>query len=104
MTIDERPQLVPAVKSLLGNLRRQVRRYVWAEGMANSLAWLGAAFWITLAVDWFFEPPIFVRIILLCTAIGVLAAILIRQIVQRAFRAFDRRQYGHRAGTPFSAT
>jgi hypothetical protein len=85
MTVDERPQLVPAVKSLLSNLRRKVRCYVWAEGLANSLAWLGAAFWITLAIDWFFEPPVYVRIILLCTAIGVLAAILVRKIVHRAF-------------------
>ena len=85
MTVDERPQLVPAVKSLLGNLRRQVRRYVWAEGIANSLAWLGVAFWITLTIDWFFEPPVFARVLLLSAVVGVLMFILIRQIGRRAF-------------------
>jgi hypothetical protein len=85
MTIDDRPQLVPAVKTLLGNMRRHVRQYVWAEGAANSLAWLGAAFWITLAIDWFFEPPVFVRILIFSAAVGVLAVILARQIGRRAF-------------------
>jgi hypothetical protein len=85
MIIDDRPQLVPAVKALLGKLRLRVRRYVWAEGASNGLAWLGAAFWITLAFDWFFEPPIFVRIVFLSATLGVLAIILTRQIVRRAF-------------------
>ena len=85
MTISNRPQLVPAVKTLLGTMRRRVRRYVWAEGIANSLAWLGAAFWMTLAVDWFFEPPVLVRILIFCAAVTVLAVILTRQIGRRAF-------------------
>jgi hypothetical protein len=84
-TIDNRPQLVPAVKTLLGTMRLRVRRYVWVEGIANSLAWLGAAFWITLAIDWFFEPPVLVRILIFCAVIGVLAYILVRQIGRRAF-------------------
>jgi hypothetical protein len=85
MIITNRPRLEPAVKTLLGTMRRRVRRYVWAEGIANSLAWLGAAFWITLAIDWFFEPPVLVRIMIFCTAIAVLAVILMRQIGRRAF-------------------
>ena len=85
ITVDERPHLVPAIKTLLGNLRRNVRQYVWAEGIANSLAWLGAAFWATLAIDWFFEPPVLVRMLILCAVIGVLAVILARQIGRRAF-------------------
>jgi hypothetical protein len=85
MIITNRPQLVPAVKTLLGAMRGRVRRYVWAEGIANSLAWLGAAFWISLAIDWFFEPPVLVRIIIFCAAVAVLAVILTRQIGRRAF-------------------
>jgi len=85
ITVDDRPQLVPAVKTLLSNLRLRVRQYVWAEGIADSLAWLGAAFWITLAVDWFFEPPIPVRVLIFCAVVSVLLAIFIRQIVRRAF-------------------
>lgn len=85
ITVDERPQLVPAVKTLLGDLRRRVRQYVWAEGLANSLAWLGTAFWITLAMDWFFEPPAAIRVLIFCAVTGVLAAILVRRIGLRAF-------------------
>lgn len=85
MIVEEHPKLVPAVKSLLGNLRWQVRRYVWAEGLSNSLAWLGTAFWISLAIDWFFEPPIIVRVLLLSVAITILLVIVARQIIRRAF-------------------
>ena len=85
MTIDSRPQLVADVKTLLGAVRRRIRRYVWAEGLADGLAWLGAAFWITLAVDWFFEPPVVVRALILAAVAGVLVVILARQIGSRAF-------------------
>ncbi len=85
MIIYNRPQLVPAVKTLLGTMRRRVRRYVWAEGLADSLAWLGGAFWITLGIDWFFEPPVLVRVLIFSAVAGVVSAILARQIVRRAF-------------------
>ncbi len=85
MIVTDRPQLVPEVKTLLGGMRRRVRRYVWAEGLADGLAWLGACFWITLAVDWFFEPPVLMRILIFTAVAGVLIAILVRQIGRRAF-------------------
>jgi hypothetical protein len=82
---DDRVTLAPAVTSLLGALRRRIRRYVWLEGFAAAVAWLGAAFWATLAVDWFFEPPPEVRAVLL-GAIGiVLVAVLVQLIGRRAF-------------------
>ena len=49
------------------------------------MAWLGAAFWATLAIDWFFEPPPAVRAAML-GAIGlVLAAVVVQLIGRRAF-------------------
>jgi hypothetical protein len=85
ITVGNPPKLAPAVKTQLDNLRLRIRQYVWAEGIANGLAWLGAAFWITLAIDWFFEPSVSIRILLLCAVICVLLIILIRQIVRRLF-------------------
>ena len=55
------------------------------EGIADNLAWLGAAFWLSLAIDWFFEPPVMVRVLFLVAVIGVLAGIFVRQIGLRAF-------------------
>ncbi len=83
--LDDRPRLAPAVESLLGTLRRRIRQYVWLEGCAAAVAWLGAAFWATLAVDWLFEPPPAVRAVILAAVAVVLAAVLIQLIGRRAF-------------------
>ncbi len=105
ITTENRPQLVPAViRRCWRTMRRRVRRYVWAEGIADSLTWLGAAFWITLAVDWFFEPPVLVRIMIFCAAVGVLAVILIAADRTPGVRAAYGRQHGNRAGAAFPAT
>jgi hypothetical protein len=82
---NERPTLAPAVKTVLGDLRRRIRRYVWLEGIAGAVAWLGATFWVTLIVDWFFEPPVWIRATLLAGVGVVLAAILVQRIVRRLF-------------------
>jgi len=50
------------------------------------LAWLGAAFWFSLAVDWFFEPPAAVRAAVLCLAAAGFAWVVIRQVLLRAGR------------------
>ena len=63
--LDDRPTLAPAVAAVLGALRRRIRQYVWLEGCGAAVAWLGVAFWATLAVDWFFEPPAAVRGVML---------------------------------------
>jgi hypothetical protein len=80
-----RPTLSPAVHSLLDGLRRRLRRYIWLEGSAAALAWLGAAFWLSLAIDWFFEPAPAARIVLLAIFALVLAAVLFRLIGRRIF-------------------
>ena len=43
------------------------------------------AFWATLAVDWFFEPPVAVRGTMLVLIFVVLAAVLLQLIGRRAF-------------------
>ena len=43
--------LAPHVRSLLAGLRWRIRCYVWLEGIALCLAWLGLTFWFGLAVD-----------------------------------------------------
>jgi hypothetical protein len=82
---DDRPQLAPAVKTALGTLRRRIRQYVWQEGGAVAAAWLGAAFWTTLGIDWFFEPPAPVRAAILAVVGLVFATVVWQRIVRRAF-------------------
>src|SRR3972149_6035306 len=74
-SIDDCPQLASGVYKMLRALRRRIRWYVWAEGIANNLAWLGTAFWLSLAIDWFFEPSVPVRVLLFSAAMGVLMVI-----------------------------
>jgi hypothetical protein len=80
-----RPRLDPAIRTSLAALRRRIRRYVWIEGLAAAAAWLGLAFWLSLLVDWFFEPPPPARAALLAAIGVVLAAVLVRMIVRRVF-------------------
>ncbi len=75
-----RIELAPEIRGVLAQLRARIRRYVWIEGLAAAVVWLGGAFWITLLVDWFFEPPAAVRLVALAAAGLVLLAILVRRI------------------------
>jgi hypothetical protein len=78
-------KLSPTIGSLLGSLRGWIRVYVWLEGLAVAVTWLGVAFWGSLAVDWFFEPPPWVRGVMLAIIASVLGGILVQWIVRRAF-------------------
>jgi len=82
-----RPQaeLAPPIRRALESLRRRVRRYVWIEGLAVALAWLGVAFWASLAIDWFFEPTPPVRLAMLVLTGVVLVAVIVQRIGRRAF-------------------
>jgi len=44
--------LDPKIRSLLGALRWRIRLYVWIEGIALVLVWLGFMFWAGLAIDY----------------------------------------------------
>ena len=81
----EKPNLTPEIRAMLAALRRRVRQYVWVEGLTSAVAWLGTAFWGSLALDWFFEPPPAVRVLILVLVATVLLVILFRLIGRRAF-------------------
>jgi hypothetical protein len=59
------PRLEPAIETLLAGLRRRIRAYVWADGLAAIGILLGAAFWVSLSLDWLIEPPRPLRLVLL---------------------------------------
>lgn len=80
-----RPRLAPQIHSTLSSLRRRIHAYVWLQGIALALAWLGAAFWITLALDWMIEPPPLARQIMVGCVAAVLLYLIYRFILRRAF-------------------
>jgi len=69
---------------MLRALRGRIRCFVWVRGLAVALALAGACFWLSLAVDWFFEPSVSVRRMLLASAAIGLALTLYRTIGRRA--------------------
>ena len=84
-------RLAPTLESVLAQLRRSIRAYVWAEGIALLLIVLGLSFWFSLGFDWLFEPPAPLRVALLVAAGCVLVWVLFRFILRRAFvRLGDR--------------
>jgi hypothetical protein len=87
--IQDSPRLSPATEAVLAGLRRAIRRYVWLEGLAAAAAWLGIAFWTSLAIDWFFEPPPLVRAALLAVVVVVFLGVLLRLVVSRALAPLE---------------
>ena len=85
------PTLAPAVRSTLAALRRRIRRYVWLQGLATAIAWLGIAFWGSLGIDRLLEPPVPVRTAILGVAGLGLAWIFFRLILRRAFARLTNR-------------
>jgi hypothetical protein len=90
-TLPHTPPLAAEVQSVLAGLRWRIRLYVWLEGLAFAVIWLGLTFWAALALDYLpvivgaSEMPLAARaVLLLLIAVG-LAYILFRWIGQRAF-------------------
>ena len=79
------PRLAAGVRGMLRALRWRIRRYVWIHGLASAVAWLGIAFWGSLACDWFFEPSRNVRVALLGVVGAVLVWIVFKLILERSF-------------------
>jgi hypothetical protein len=77
--------LPPAVRDRIGSLRAGIRRYVWLEGLLAVAVWLGLSFWVSLAIDWVFEPPVVIREIVLAAAGLGLAVAVYYFILRRAF-------------------
>jgi hypothetical protein len=77
------PRLEPALAELLRALRGRIRRYVSLEGAAWAVAWLGVAFWLSLLVDWWLEPPVPLRAMVLALAGAGLLYVVGRYLVGR---------------------
>jgi len=73
----------PTIRERLQRLRWWIRAYVSWEGLMAGLVWLGAAFWLTLVLDWFFEPSRQVRILFWLVVGGGLAWIFFWQTLRR---------------------
>jgi hypothetical protein len=76
-------RLAPQIVAMLASLRRRIAAYIWSEGLAIGVAWLGVAFWVSLALDWSVEPPVWVRQGMLVLTAIVAAYILYRFILRR---------------------
>src|SRR5436309_11635935 len=83
--------LSPDLESLLAGLRWRIRLYIWAEGIALALIWLGVMFWFGLALDYLpvlmgaSEMPLAPRAFLLIANGIALAYILYHWIGRRIF-------------------
>lgn len=81
--------LAAPISSALDSLRSRIRLYVWTQGLALILAWLGLAFWISLAIDWLpvpfgnDEPGVGVRVGILLVVGAVVVYLFTRYILQR---------------------
>ncbi len=84
-------RLEPALESLLARLRRRIRAYVWADGLAVVLALVAGGFWVSLALDWVFEPPRPLRIAALVVGAAALVYVIVRFLLLRLWvRLADR--------------
>jgi len=89
-TQTDTPKLSTEVVTLLAALRRRIRAYVWVEGIALALFWLGATFWIGLAIDYLpvllgaSEMPRVPRLVMLSVILITLLYVLYQWVVRRA--------------------
>ncbi|HZZ73386.1 MAG TPA: hypothetical protein VFE24_14120, partial [Pirellulales bacterium] len=82
------PPLAQEIRGLLARVRTRIRRYIWLEGLALAILWLGVAFWVTLGFDWLFEPPPMVRAVVLGAVLIGFGYVLYRYLLRRAFVRF----------------
>ncbi len=84
MTGNPNPLLIaPAIQNLLDALRGRIRRYVWLQGAAVSVAWLGLGFWGSLLLDWSFEPPAAIRVAVLALVLAGFLGLWYRLVFRR---------------------
>jgi hypothetical protein len=83
--------LDPRLRSMLGALRWRIRAYIWIEGLAAAVIWLGATFWCAWALDYLpvwmgaSEMPRGARIVVLSIIAGGLAYVLYHWVLRRTF-------------------
>lgn len=84
------------IDNVISALRSRIRRYVWTEGLAVAVIWLGLTFWVALGLDYLpvlagsSEMPRIARICILILVAAVLGFILYRWILRRAFVPLSR--------------
>jgi hypothetical protein len=84
-------ELTSDLQSLLAGLRWRIRLFIWLEGLSLAVIWIAAMFWIGFALDYLpvlvgaSEMPAAARAILLVGVGCMLAFILYRWILSRAF-------------------
>jgi hypothetical protein len=80
---DRAVRLSPVVTGMLGRLRRAIRAYVCLEGFAVLCIFLGLAFWLALAIDWYFEPSVAARMVMAATVFAAAVFVMVRYVAQR---------------------
>jgi hypothetical protein len=94
---DRTKHLDPQIESLLAGLRWRIRAYVCLQGLCVAVIWLGATFWIALALDYLpvlagaSEMPRGARAVVLLVIAAVLAAILYRWVLSRMLMPLTNR-------------
>jgi len=90
-------ELSPAIVSLLEDLRNRIRLYVWAEGIAITVAFIGIAFWLAFGLDYFLAMqgglglPRAARAVIVGLIVLGFGYVTFRYIVMRAFMTFSDR-------------
>jgi hypothetical protein len=78
-------ELPLAVRRAIAAVRRRLRAYVWAEGLAALTVLLGSAFWLGLLLDWWFEPSPTARSAAVGAVIIAGVFVVYRFLLRRAF-------------------
>ncbi|HEY1067429.1 MAG TPA: hypothetical protein VGE52_15005, partial [Pirellulales bacterium] len=84
-------QLSASVRRLLDALRTRIRAYVWFEGTALLLAFVGLSFWLTFGLDRWRELPVIARIVMIGLFAVGLVYLFVRAIALRAFTRISDR-------------
>jgi len=74
---------VASLTRMLGRIRREARAWIWVESLASLALAAAAAFALSFAADWLFEPPAWVRAALVTAAAAVLVWLLTTRLFAR---------------------
>ncbi len=85
MTAPASPLIGPTLGDILRRLRRRIRAQVLLYGIASLVLLAGAIFWLSLAIDWAFEPSRGVRIGMIVASAAVGVAVIYGLILRRLF-------------------
>jgi hypothetical protein len=82
-TATRKTELPPIIGRKLRQLRRQIRAYVWIDGISALVIVLGGAFWLGLTIDRWIEPPPWVRSVVLASLAVAIAWIVFDRLLRR---------------------